>query len=339
MATLREAADLAGHALDPTTDPDVLLDHYARLVEKRKGSKVRHGPKRMDFDRLMGFDRKDDPNAVIGNRWLCKGGSLLIVGQSGTGKSSLMMQAAVHWCLGRDFFGIKPAKPLRAVILQAENDEGDVSEALQDVVTGAYLDSDERADLKERMAIFRDTVSTGTAFTEALASLVREHRADIVFVDPLLSFAGIDVSDQEQASKFLRHDLAPILLETGAVLVAMHHTGKPRAASDKEGQTVADLAYAGLGSSEFTNYFREVAVLFRCQGEEPIYKFGLTKRRNRSGLKDAEGQFKGEIHIRHAAEKGVIRWEYSQPPSQSGDEVVPRHSDSSPAKGSPRRSN
>jgi hypothetical protein len=106
-----------------------------------------------------------------------------------------------------------------------------------------------------------------------------------------------------------------------------------------EGQTVADLAYAGLGSSEFTNYFREVAVLFRCQGEEPIYKFGLTKRRNRSGLKDAEGQFKGEIHIRHAAEKGVIRWEYSQPPSQSGDEVVPRHSDSSPAKGSPRRSN
>ena len=336
MATLREAADLAGHALDPTTDPDVLLDHYARLVEKRKGSKVRHGPKRMDFDRLMGFDRKDDPNAVIGNRWLCKGGSLLIVGQSGTGKSSLMMQAAVHWCLGRDFFGIKPAKPLRAVILQAENDEGDVSEALQDVVTGAYLDGDERADLKERMAIFRDTVSTGTAFTEALASLVREHRADIVFVDPLLSFAGIDVSDQEQASKFLRHDLAPILLETGAVLVAMHHTGKPKAASDKEGHTVADLAYAGLGSSEFTNWFREVAVLFRCQGDEPIYKFGLTKRRGRAGLKDHEGAFKGEIHIRHAAEKGVIRWEYSTPPSQTEDEVAPRHSDSRPAKGSPR---
>jgi len=337
MATLREAANLAGHALDPTTDPDVLLDHYARLADKRKGSKVKHGPKRMAFDDLMAFDRKDDPNTVLGNRWLCKGGSLLIVGQSGTGKSSLMMQAAVHWALGRDFFGIKPARPLRAIILQAENDAGDVSEALQDVVAGAYLDSQERDQLRESLAIFRDTVSTGTAFTAALADLVREHRADIVFVDPLLSFAGIDVSDQEQASKFLRHDLAPILLETGAVLVAMHHTGKPKAASDKEGHTVADLAYAGLGSSEFTNYFREVAVLFRCQGDEPIYKFGLTKRRGRAGLRDSEGQFKGEIHIRHAAEKGVIRWEYSQPPSQSGVEVAPRHSDSSPAKGSPRR--
>jgi len=158
-------------------------------------------------------------------------------------------------------------------------------------------------------------------------------------VDPILSFSGIDVSDQEQASKFLRHDLAPILLETGAVLVAMHHTGKPKTSADKEGHTVADLAYAGLGSSEFTNYFREVAVLFRCQGEEPIYKFGLTKRRGRADLKDHTGQFKSEIYIRHAAEKGVIRWEYSQPPSQSATQSAPRDSDSRPAKGSSGRLN
>ena len=117
----------------------------------------------------------------------------------------------------------------------------------------------------------------------------------------------------------------------------MHHTGKPKAAADKEGQTVADLAYSGLGSSEFTNYFRECAVLFRCQGEEPIYKFGLTKRRGRAGLKDSEGQFKGEIYIRHAAEKGVIRWESSQAPSQSATETAKQDSVSSPAKGSPRR--
>ena len=332
-AMLRAASDAASNA----TDPDALLEHYARLADKRKGAKTRHGPQRMDFDYLLTADRKNDPNNILGNRWLCKGGSLLIVGQSGTGKSSLMMQAAVHWALGRDFFGIKPVKPLRSIILQAENDALDCGESLQDVVAGAYLDSAEIAQLKEHLAIYRDTVSTGTTFTQALKALIIEHRADIVFVDPLLSFAGIDVSDQEQASKFLRHDLAPILLETGAVLVAMHHTGKPKSSSDKEGHTVADLAYAGLGSSEFTNYFREVAVLFRCQGEEPIYKFGLTKRRGRADLKDAQGQFKSEIYIRHAAQKGVIRWEYSQPPSQSGTDPAPRDAHSRPAKGSPRR--
>ena len=332
-ALLREASNAASNA----TDPDTLLEHYARLADKRKGTKTRHGPQRMDFDYLLTADRKNDPNNILGNRWLCKGGSLLIVGQSGTGKSSLMMQAAVHWALGRDFFGIKPVKPLRSIILQAENDALDCGESLQDVVAGAYLDSAEIAQLKEHLAIYRDTVSTGTTFTAALKALIIEHRADIVFVDPLLSFAGIDVSDQEQASKFLRHDLAPILLETGAVLVAMHHTGKPKTSAEKEGHTVADLAYAGLGSSEFTNYFREVAVLFRCQGEEPIYKFGLTKRRGRADLKDHTGQFKSEIYIRHAAEKGVIRWEYSQPPSQSATQPAPRDSDYSPSKGSPRR--
>lgn len=333
-ALLREASNAASNA----TDPDTLLEHYARLADKRKGAKTRHGPQRMDFDYLLTADRKNDPNNILGNRWLCKGGSLLIVGQSGTGKSSLMMQAAVHWALGRDFFGIKPVKPLRSIILQAENDALDCGESLQDVVAGAYLDSAEIAQLKEHLAIYRDTVSTGTTFTAALKALIIEHRADIVFVDPLLSFAGIDVSDQEQASKFLRHDLAPILLETGAVLVAMHHTGKPKSSSDKEGHTVADLAYAGLGSSEFTNYFREVAVLFRCQGEEPIYKFGLTKRRGRADLKDAQGQFKSEIYIRHAAQKGVIRWEYSQPPSQSGTDPAPRDAHPRPAKGSTGRS-
>jgi hypothetical protein len=336
-ALIREASNAAHNA----TDPDTLLDHYARLADKRKGSKAKasHGPQRMDFDYLLTADRKNDPNNILGNRWLCKGGSLLIVGQSGTGKSSLMMQAAVHWALGRDFFGIKPVKPLRSIILQAENDALDCGESLQDVVAGAYLDSAEIAQLRDHLAIYRDTVSTGTTFTAALKELIIEHKADIVFVDPLLSFAGIDVSDQEQASKFLRHDLAPILLETGAVLVAMHHTGKPKTSADKEGHTVADLAYAGLGSSEFTNYFREVAVLFRCQGEEPIYKFGLTKRRGRAGLKDTEGAFKGEIYIRHAAEKGVIRWEYSQPPSQSATDPAPRDAHSRPAKGSTGRLN
>ena len=130
-ALLRQAADIASRA----TDPEAIIEHYARLSEERKGRKVKAGPARMDFDALMSFKRKEDPTCVLGlNRWLCKGGSMLIVGQSGTGKSSLMMQAAVHWALGRDFFGIKPARPLRAIILQAENDAGDVSEALQDVV-------------------------------------------------------------------------------------------------------------------------------------------------------------------------------------------------------------
>jgi hypothetical protein len=178
--------------------------------------------------------------------------------------------------------------------------------------------------LDDNLAIFRDTVSFGDEFISTLRTLIATHRADVVFVDPLLAFSGIDVANQQEASKFCRVDLDGVLAETGCVLIAMHHTTKPRTAKDKEGQTVADMAYSGAGASEFTNYFREVGVLVRQAGEEPVFKFGFTKRRGRSGMKDLNGDFAGEILIRHARQKGCIRWEYADPsevgiqtPSQS----------------------
>lgn len=330
----RTSTRLLEAAAEPGTDPDALLAYAEGTFKSLGRVRSKTGPQRMDLDELEAFDRKADPDSVLGNRWLCKGGSLLIVGQSGTGKSSLMMQAAVSWAVKREFFGIHGKRPLRIVILQAENDRGDVAEAFQDCVHGMNLHQNERELLAENLHIYRDTTSTGHDFTAQLKDLITSNRADMVFVDPLLSFAGIDVSDQEQASRFLRHDLAPILLETGAVLVAMHHTGKPKSAADKEGQTVADLAYAGLGSSEFTNYFREVAVLFRCQGDQPVYKFGLTKRRGRAGLKNADNDFAGEILIRHSRQQGVIRWEYAVPEESQPVHQTPRQSS---VKGSPRR--
>ena len=312
-AVAQKTAELSA---DPATDPATLLAYTEGSLKAVQGRTTgSSAPVKMDAESLLAFDRTNDPNTVLGNRWLCKGGSALIVSQAGVGKSSLMMQAAVNWAVGgrKDFFGIRAKRPLRVVIVQAENDFGDVAEAYQDVVAGAELWPDERATLNDNLAIFRDTQSVGEAFPGMLRELIVTHRADLVFVDPLLSFAGIDIADQAQASRFLRHDLNRVLVDTQAVLIAMHHTTKPRAAKDKEGQTIADLAYSGAGSSEFVNYFREVAVLVRQQGDEPIFKFGLTKRRGRAGLKDCAGDFAGEITIRHSRKKGEIRWEYALP--------------------------
>ena len=77
------------------------------------------------------FDTTHDPDNVLGNRWLCKGGSCLIVGQSGIGKSSFAMQMAINWALGKATFGIAPERPLKSLIVQAENDRGDIAEMLK----------------------------------------------------------------------------------------------------------------------------------------------------------------------------------------------------------------
>lgn len=332
------ASRLLEHAQEDGADPEALVAFTEGSLKAAKGRTVtRDTAEAMPLSSLRAFDAANDPTCLIGNRWLCKGGSLLLVSQSGVGKSSFTLQLLISLAVGRPFFGITPKRPLRVVLGQAENDGGDVAEAFQSITDGMMLHPFEERLLEENLHIYRDTRSVGPAFIERMRELIIRHNADWFTCDPLMSFCGIEVSDQKQMTEFLRHGINPVLEETGAVFMAVHHTTKPRSAKDKEGQTVSDLAYAGSGSSELTNWAREVACLQRCQGDEPIFKFALTKRRGRAGLQDHEDQFKGEIYIRHASEPGVIRWEYSQPPSQTSTDPTPRDSDSSHAKGSPGR--
>jgi hypothetical protein len=336
------ASRLLEHAQEDGADPEALLSFTEGSLKAAKGrTATRDTAEAMPLSALRAFDAANDPNCLIGNRWLCKGGSLLLVSQSGVGKSSFTLQLLISLAVGRPFFGITPKRPLRVVLAQAENDGGDVAEAFQSITDGMMLYPDEERLLNENLHIYRDTRSVGPAFIERMKELIVRHNADWFACDPLMSFCGIEVSDQKQMTEFLRHGINPVLEETGAVFMAVHHTTKPRSAKDKEGQTVSDLAYAGSGSSELTNWAREVACLQRCQGDEPIFKFALTKRRGRAGLKDHADQFANEITIRHARQKGVVRWEYAIPEEatapQTATRPAQRDADSSPAKGSPRR--
>jgi hypothetical protein len=230
-AFMREASLIASKV----TEPDALIEHYARLADKRKALSVRQASQRMPIDELMAFDRKADPTNVLGNRWLCRGGSLVMAGQAGTGKSALMMQAAINWTLGQDFFGIKTndGMKMRTLVIQAENDAGDVAESMQDQIKGLGLSEFQKDDLKDRMFIYRESVATGKEFGDVLRKLVVQHQATICFVDPLMAFVGADISETSEAAKFLRHIIQPILNETGVIIVFMHHTGKPKSSKDK----------------------------------------------------------------------------------------------------------
>lgn len=59
---------------------------------------------------------KDDPNVLIGKRWLCRGDIFILASTSGMGKSSLSIQAAVTWGLGQPLFGgFAPHRPLKSL--------------------------------------------------------------------------------------------------------------------------------------------------------------------------------------------------------------------------------
>ena len=259
---------------------------------------------------LLAYDVEHDPNNVLGQRWLCRGGSLVIVGQSGIGKSSFAMQLGLTFGLGRKFFGITPIRPLRVAFIQAENDRGDMAEAFRGVVKGMFYSQADLDTLQANVRFYDETVKTGSEFIRLARSIIIKHRADILIADPLLSYAGDDISDQAFMSRWLRNELNPVLQETGTIWVWLHHMPKPPKDKQAKG-TVSDLAYAGAGSADLTNWAREVAVLQR-QGDDPTFSLTLTKRARRAGMINLEGQPTNAIHLRHS--NTGICWEYAPKP-------------------------
>ena len=263
-------------------------------------------PEPYKWDDLLNFKETEDPTQLLGKRWICRGGSALWVGSSGLGKSVLCMQAAITWAIAESFFGINPhGNGLKSLIIQAENDEGDVAESIQGVFKAMNLTEEQRELVMANVTIVRDCTSTGEKFVDRVRRLVEKHKPDLVWIDPLLAFIGGDLSSQETASAFLRNMLNPLSLSAGFAYMLIHHTPKP--VREGNGYQGADKAYSGFGSSELTNWARSVLTLAPC-GEDAegkrIYRLEVTKRGKRSNLNStgviAQNAVQPHVSLRHS---------------------------------------
>lgn len=268
-------------------------------------------PQEFTLQSIVDYDPQNDPDNLIGDRWLRRGSSLLFVGQSGCGKSSMAFYQGLKWAIGSDWFGVQPVRPLRVAYVQAENDIADQHDALkgasQMVFGSDWVNGLKRAN----MLFFREAVRTGSDFTQMLRRLIRKTKVDIVYIDPLLSYIGGNPSDIEVCANFTRHLLQPIMIETGVVIVLVHHFPKPKGKDDKP-ESVADMAYSGFGSSDLTNWAREVIVMKEIGFNQPRrFMLGMAKRGDRSGLQDKEQKKAGSIIIQRGV--GTISWDYAPP--------------------------
>ncbi len=283
-------------------------------------------PEPYSWEQLVNFKEDADITQLLGKRWICRGGSALWVGSSGLGKSVLCLQAAITWAAGRDLFGISPhGKSLKSLIVQAENDEGDVAEALQGILKALDLTAEELERVKQNIVIVRDCTSTGERFVDRMRRLAEKHKPDLAWVDPLLAFIGGDLSSQETAGGFLRNLLNPLALSGGFAWMLMHHTPKPT--RDGSGYQGHDKAYSGFGSSELTNWARAVLMLSPCGQDEQgtyTYKLEVTKRGKRSGLRASvtasdliATKTQPAVHLKHA-DKGMAWFEVGAPEKSVG---------------------
>lgn len=269
-------------------------------------------PQEFTLESIISYDPLNDPDNLIGDRWIRRGSSMLFVGQSGCGKSSMAFYQGLCWARGSDWFGVKPVRPLKIAYIQAENDIADQHDSLKGAAISVYGPTGWQEGLRQAgMMFFREATRTGVDFTTMLRRLVRKTKADIVYIDPLLSYIGGNPSDIEVCSNFTRHLLQPIMMETGVVLILVHHFPKPKGQNEKP-ESVADLAYSGFGSSDLTNWAREVIVMKEVGFHNPRrFLLGMAKRADRAGMIDKDRKKTGSIFIQRGV--GTISWTYAEP--------------------------
>lgn len=246
---------------------------------------------------------------VLGERFLCLGGALLFVGPTGIGKSSASMQQDILWSLGREAFGIRPARPLSILTIQAENDAADLAEMRDGVIRGLDLSAEDCAAVGERVFYETESGRVGAEFLRRVESRLRQGRFDLLRIDPLQAFLGGDPKETEVTANFLRAGLAPLLARYEVACILNHHTPKTNH-RDTSGWRGSDWMYAGAGSADITNWARATLVIDPTHTPQ-VFKFIAAKRGGRIGWRDEGGERETTRYFCHASEG--LHWREATP--------------------------
>jgi hypothetical protein len=313
---IRAATESVRRAYEEQDDGNdrLLAELESRLVSIRS-LQGRNGSSARTLDQFV-VDPKTKGGNLLGNRWLCRNGGLLFAAPTGIGKTTFVLQASIKWSLGLDHFGINPSGKLRVLIIQAENDDGDIAEIREGIFRGLSLDKQKQAKACAAIQVVCESSATGPNFVALVARLVAEHKPDLVVIDPLFAYLGDSVNEQKAVSAFLRNGLNPILREHGCGLILVHHTNKPATGKEKPDWRAGDFAYLGAGTAELANWARAVMGI-RSLGSHTIFTVELAKRGRRAGVVNDNGEPVYRFYIKHA-EQGIC-WE----PATDEDFVAP----------------
>jgi hypothetical protein len=324
---IRAATESVRRAYEEQDDGNdrLLAELESRLVSIRS-LQGRNGSGARTLDQFV-VDPKTNGGNLLGNRWLCRNGGLLFAAPTGIGKTTFVLQASIKWSLGLDHFGIKPSGKLRVLIIQAENDDGDIAEIRDGIFRGLKLDKKEQAKACAAIQVVCESSATGANFVALVARLVAEHKPDLLVIDPLFAYLGDAVNEQKAVSGFLRNGLNPILREHGCGLILVHHTNKPATGKEKPDWRAGDFAYLGAGTAELANWARAVMGI-RSLGSHTIFTVELAKRGRRAGVVNDNGEPVYRFYIKHA-ESGIC-WQAAtdedlvtqgKPPAKTADDL------------------
>ena len=227
---------------------------------------------------------ENDPSVLMGIGFglLRRGGSLLICGETGIGKSILALMMAIRLVLGLDFLGIPVRRRMRVLFLSAScEDSPEVLWAhLHGLMEAMHLDAEQRARVEEDLVIC--PVNRGEASLEWAAHAAKAIKADVVVLNPLQHFSDSHPSEVTGGFRLVSK-LAELLERTQVALIAIHHFTRSSHQGER-GESWSRAHYSGAGVSSLFDFFRAGAMLKGVGSTRGQALFKLTKGADRSGL-------------------------------------------------------
>lgn len=258
------------------------------ITEKERSIMPRKAITLRELQKKIEAEGEADPNELIRNRFICKGGAGILAAETGTGKSSIMLQLVLYWSAGIPCFGFSPTRPLKILVIQAENDERDICDDFNGICRGSLdhgdLTQDQIDTALETVKIISDASHSGTSFIREVKNLLSQNpETDLVVIDPLFSFAGCDLSNQGDVSKFFRNEFQPLLNEKHIAAIFIHHA--PKSSRNAPQNANFNTAYSYYGSAEIVNWSRFCIYLERKEDAEQntFFKLTVAKRGNQLG--------------------------------------------------------
>jgi archaellum biogenesis ATPase FlaH len=234
------AAKLAGRLLSRGLPPDEVIEilvawdarnnpplgdrDLARVVHSigRKEDRKEAGMKFITGDDLLEI-KLNAPKSILSGGILPAGGSLIITGDSGAGKSLLALEMALCLTHGLNLWDMKVPKPFRVIIFQAENPTHSLQYRLRRIMEGHGLEqsrdliiTDPRLKIDLRNDLDR----------RKLADMIERAKAEVAILDPLSSYHHVNENDNI-AMRGVLDGLTAISRATGVAWMVLHHHGKP----------------------------------------------------------------------------------------------------------------
>ena len=279
---LRELVEVVIKSPEQSREADIkavladLEPDIREIIHGTNGGSPLKGASLLDYSQR----RVNDDDTLYGDRYVCRTAGAFIFAPSGIGKSVIVVQAAIEGAIGRVSFGIKPARPLRSLIIQAEDDEGDTIEMAQ-IVDHLKLSEPQKKLVGENTWMEFVNDSTGHAFIRVVDRFLQKRPADVVWINPYSSYLGSDIKDDKANALFLRNWLNPVLTKHRCAAVIVAHTPKTNFRDTSEWKP-SDWMYAGAGAAVLTNWARAVLVVDPTE-THGVFRFIAAKRGQRIG--------------------------------------------------------